>query len=107
MPGIIHSRDQLPAFIPADLSFNLRRFAEILGAVGFPATGEAVKLGISRYPGNLVMHSVAAQHAKMTVMIGSAVTFLLIIHVVSTFLLCDQSCKSVPILAGNVLKENA
>jgi hypothetical protein len=102
LPGISTSTP-----IRGGRSFNLCRFAEIVGAIGFSATGEAVIAGISGDPGDLVMHAVAAQHAQMTVMIGSTGAFRLIFHYDSAFHLCDQASKSVPILAGNVLKENA
>jgi len=58
-------------------------------------------------PGYLVVHSVAAQHAEMPVMIGTTAAFRLFFHHDSTFQLCAPASKSVPILAGNVLKENA
>jgi len=87
--------------------FNLCGLAQILGAMGFSATGETVIAGIKDDPGNLIVHAVAAQHAKMPVMVGSTGTFRLIIHFYFPSLLCDTARKSVPILAGNVLKENA
>ena len=106
----------LPTFIPglitlalisAEYSFDLCRFAEILGAMGFSAAGETVIAWITADPGNLIVHSVAAQHAQMAVMIGPAGTFRLFFHHDPTFHLCGSNSKSVPILAGNMLKENA
>jgi hypothetical protein len=94
------------AFIPEKTSLNLCRFTEILGAMGFSATGETVIAGITGDPGNLIVHTVAAQHAEMAVMIGSTGTFRLVFHHDSTFQKRGPSSKSVPILAGNVLKGN-
>jgi hypothetical protein len=88
-------------------SLDLSRFAEIFGAVRLSSAGEAVVAWIAGDPGDLVMHSVTAQHAEMPVMISSAGAFFLISHSSTTFHLCDSASKSVPILAGNVLKGNA
>jgi hypothetical protein len=75
--------------------------------MGFSAAGETVIAGIKGDPGNLIVHAFAAQHAQMSVMIGSAGTFRLFFHQATPFILCAPASKSVPILAGNVLKENA
>lgn len=74
--------------------------------MGFSATGETVVAGVRGDPGNLIEHAVAAQHAQVPVMIGAAGTFCRTFHFESTFLICDPASKSVPILAGNVLKRN-
>jgi hypothetical protein len=88
-------------------SLYLSRFAEILGAIRLSSAGEAVEFWIGGYSGNLVMHSITAQHAEMPVMISTAGTFRLVGHLPTSFHLSDSVSKSVPILAGNVLKENA
>jgi hypothetical protein len=75
--------------------------------MGFSAAGETVIAGITADPGNLIVHSATAQHAQMPVMIGATGAFRLFFHNDSTFQLCGPASKSVPILAGNVLKENA
>jgi len=54
--------------------------------MGFSATGETVIAGVMGNPGNLIVHSVAAQHAQMPVMIGAAGTFRQVFHYGSTFL---------------------
>jgi hypothetical protein len=87
-------------------SGDLRRFTEIFGTIGLSATGEAIVFGLTGDPGDLVILSVAAQHAEMPVMICSTGAFRLIFHCGPTFHLCDPAGKSVPIIAGNVLKEN-
>jgi hypothetical protein len=107
LPPLLYRHHPHSTLIPAESSFNLCRFAEILGAIRFSAAGETVIAGFSGDSGDLVMHSVAAQHAQMPVMIGPAGTFRLILHHGSTFHVCATASKSVPILAGNVLKENA
>jgi hypothetical protein len=70
---------------PAALSFNLCRLAEILGTIGFTPAGEAVIAGFAGDSGNLVEHSIAAQHAEMPVMIDSAGTLLQVFHFESPF----------------------
>jgi hypothetical protein len=64
----------------AENLFYLRRFAEVLGAICFSATGETVKLRIAADLGNFIVQAIAAQHAEMPVMIRSAITFRLIFH---------------------------
>jgi hypothetical protein len=92
---------------PTRISLDLCRFAEILGAIRLAPAGETVESWVGGDPGNLVVHPVAAQHAQVPVMICSAGAFLLISHHSTTFHLCISASKSVPILAENVLKENA
>ena len=53
------------------------------------------------------MQSVAAQHAEMGMLIAAAPAFCLISHVLVTPDYALYASKCVPILANNVLKENA
>jgi hypothetical protein len=76
--------------------FNLCGLAQILGAMGFSATGETVIAGIKDDPGNLIVHTVAAQHAKMPVMVGSTGTFRLIIHFYFPSLFAIRPAKVFP-----------
>lgn len=92
----LHFRRQHIHLDSRKISFNLCRFAEILGAIGFSATGETVISGITGDPGNLIVHSVAAQHAKMPVMIDSTGTFRLIIHFDFPLILCVPASNVFP-----------
>jgi len=67
--------------------FYWRRFTEIVGAVCLAAAGETVKFRVTGYPGNLIMHSIAAQHTEMSVMISTTSAFILIFHVYAPFVI--------------------
>jgi hypothetical protein len=99
--------DEVWTLTAADGSLDLCWFAEILGAIRLSPAGETVEFRIGGDPGNLVMHPIAAQHAEMPVMISSTGAFFLIRHCSTTYSNVISTSKSVPILAGNVLKENA
>ena len=90
------------------LSVDWCRFAEILGAIGFTAARETVKLRIAGYSGNLIVPAVAAQHAQMGVVRAAAPAGTLVIHThTSSIKFVRHSSKSVPMLAENMLKEYA
>jgi hypothetical protein len=60
MQPSLHSPDHNNHAVTDKASFNLCRFAEVLGAIRFSSTGETVKFGISADPGDLIKHPLAA-----------------------------------------------
>ena len=71
--------------------FDLCRFTEVVGTVGLAAAGETIKLGIAGYTGNFSMHSVAAQHAEMAVVISTTPALSRGFHVHLTIHFLEQT----------------
>jgi hypothetical protein len=60
--------------------FDLCRLAEVVCAVCLTAARKTIKLRITGYSGNLIMHSVTAEHTEMSVMVGTTTAFDLVFH---------------------------
>ncbi len=65
------------------------RFAQVIGAVGFAAAGEAVEFRITAYLGYFIVQPVASQHTEMAMVIGAAAAFGKCRHSDSPGKMCD------------------